>query len=85
METLQGNKIITETTNQLLTMAESFQNRYIENEEFLLAYVTLPWWKRILFGRRIILNHINDVLDKYKDFADVKDHNTQQQNITDGK
>jgi len=36
------------------------QTRYRANEDFLIDFHNLPFWKRWLFGRDIILKHLSD-------------------------
>ena len=49
----------------LLKKCEKLTERYLEDEKFIISFVTMPFWKRLFFGKRIILNHLSYILNKY--------------------
>lgn len=57
---------VRELCSWLITKCERDQARYIANEKFICDYLELPFWKRWFFGREIILNHLEKLLnDEY--------------------
>lgn len=50
----------------LIDKLERNTNRYMDNEQFLMSVLVMPWWKR-LFIRKHILNHLRKITDFYDD------------------
>jgi len=38
------------------------QERYIADEEFMIRFMKLPWWKRLFIGNRLINRHLYQVI-----------------------
>jgi hypothetical protein len=57
---------MTLTHENLLREAEIWQERSIANEEFILEYMSLPWWKRLFSGRKPLIEHLIKVYKKYE-------------------
>ena len=45
-----------------ISKMEEYQNRYIIHERFMMYYLELPFWKRWLFGRDIVLTHLQKMI-----------------------
>jgi len=50
----------------LLSHAENCSKRYIDDESFVLKLMDMPIYKLIFFRKRIIINHIKKMLEKYQ-------------------
>lgn len=53
---------VAELLEWTVSKLEENQRRYMENEEFLMDYFQLPFWKRWLFGQDIIIAHLKNVI-----------------------
>lgn len=51
--------------NELLSGSEQLTRRYIENEEFIVSLLNLPWYKNF-FIKNKILNYMRHINDTYK-------------------
>lgn len=47
----------------LMNKCERDQARYIANEKFICEFMQYPFWKRWLFGREIMLVHLEKMLN----------------------
>ena len=41
-----------------MSKCERDQARYIANEQFIMEFIDLSWWKRAFFGRKLLNNHL---------------------------
>lgn len=53
---------VAELLNCTFSKMKESQDRYITNEQFIMDYHQLPFWKRWLFGRDIILAHLQKMI-----------------------
>jgi len=43
----------------------SCSNRYMDNEKFLIKYLNLGFLKRMINGKKLIKEYIDEILEKY--------------------
>lgn len=53
---------VKEFVSWLMNKCERDQERYMADERFIMEYLEYPFWKRLFFGRQILLNHLNQTL-----------------------
>lgn len=53
---------VRELVSWLMNKCERDQERYMADERFIMEYLEYPFWKRLFFGRQILLNHLNQTL-----------------------
>ena len=58
-------EIAASLSNFLLTESEQLTRMYIENEEFIVSLLNLPWYKNF-FIKNKILNYIRHINDTYR-------------------
>ena len=51
--------------NHIMGLCEQSQQRYLDNESFIKIYLSLPFWKRIFYGKYIMNNHLIAMKKKY--------------------
>ena len=49
----------------ILKRYENCEERYIENENFLLEYLGFGFFKQLFKGKKLIVKHFNKILVKY--------------------
>ncbi len=54
-----------ESLRWLMDAYEKSVDRYIADETFLMNYVQLPFWKRWLFGKKMVIKQLEKMLNKY--------------------
>ena len=59
-------QFLKEGINWLFNRYEKCSDRYIDDEAFIMYYMDLPFWKRVLFGNKILMNHLIEIEKKYK-------------------
>lgn len=52
--------------DSLMTQMEIRSQRYIEHEKFICDYLDMNFFKKLLFGKKIIISHMKNIVEKYK-------------------
>lgn len=49
---------VKELLEWFMKKCERDQARYIADEQFIMEFIKMPWWKRCFFGRKILNDHL---------------------------
>jgi hypothetical protein len=52
--------------NHIVDKCAEYQQRYIDNEQFMITYLKLPFYKRWFYGNKIIIKYLEETLNQYK-------------------
>lgn len=53
--------------NNTETVLEKAKERYNKSEDFIMEYLGWSWWKRLLKGRKPLIDHLESIHKKYED------------------